>query len=288
MNDNHEFRLVITPFCNYKCFFCHNEGSVKEDLSFWLSPKDYAFVARVGKELWGWDTITITGGEPLVSPIYREVCELIAKEGVKITTVTNASLVSSPKKILTHNSQINVSLHTMNPDIYKTITNSLYSLENVLNTLIGIRAHFPDMAIHLNHAVIRNINNSMYEMERVIKFATKINAEAKFIDLASSKQELVVPFEEIEQSLMLLGFEKINSNKWQSFFVRGEDRAIVTRCGFSERNSDLGHRNLFLTPDGKVKNDTDNPIDLLREIHSRDSDAFAEKVEYYFPPAKRI
>ena len=45
------------------------------------------------EKLWGWDTITITGGAPLVSPIYREACELIAKEGVRITTVTNASLV---------------------------------------------------------------------------------------------------------------------------------------------------------------------------------------------------
>ena len=31
------------------------------------------------EKLWGWDTITITGGEPLMSPIYREACELIAK-----------------------------------------------------------------------------------------------------------------------------------------------------------------------------------------------------------------
>lgn len=100
MNNGNEFRVVITPFCNYRCFFCHSEGLVEECTPMLLSPKDYAFAVRAAKYLWGWDTVTITGGEPLISPIYGEVCSLIADEGVKITTVTNASLIANPKKIL--------------------------------------------------------------------------------------------------------------------------------------------------------------------------------------------
>lgn len=194
MREKHEFRIVITPFCNYRCFFCHGEGFIEECTPLLLAPEDYCFVAKVGKKLWGWNTVTITGGEPIISPIYREVCGLIAKEGIKITTVTNGSLISSPKKILIDNNQVNISIHTMNAETYKRITGSSYPLKRIMDTVIAVRSCFPDMMIHLNSIVIRGLN---------------------------------------------------------------DDRS-------------------------------DFPVNLLREIHERDMEGFAEKVEWYFPSAKRI
>ena len=171
MKDEHEFRIVITPFCNYRCFFCHSEGFIKESTPLLLSPADYGFVAKAAKELWGWDTLTITGGEPLISPIYRETCEAIAKEGVRITTVTNASLISSPKKILAHNSQINVSLHSMDPDVYRRITCITYPLNQVIDTIISVRSFYPEMAIHLNATVIRGVNDKPEDQQGCALFA---------------------------------------------------------------------------------------------------------------------
>lgn len=215
---------------------------------------------------------------------------MIAKEGIKITTVTNGSLISSPKKILIDNNQVNISIHTMNAETYKRITGSSYPLKRIMDTVIAVRSCFPDMMIHLNSIVIRGLNDEPLEMEKIIKFAARIGGEAKFIDLASSNQKIVVSFEEIEKNLMVLGFEKVKSDNWQSFFSRNEEKAIVTRCGFSEQSINRGDRNLFLNPDGTIMNDdrSDFPVNLLREIHERDMEGFAEKVEWYFPPAKRI
>lgn len=265
IKEKHEFRIVITPFCNYRCFFCHSEGLVEEYTPLLLTPKDYAFIVKAGKELWGWDTVTITGGEPLVSPIYRETCELIVQAGIRITTVTNASLISSPKKILTHNDQVNISIHTMNPVVYKKITGSSYPLSQIIDTVIAVRAYFPNMIIHLNSTVIRGMNDKPSEMEKVIEFATRVGGEAKFIDLASRNQGLIVSCEEIEQNLNLLGFKKVDGNKWQSFFVRADEKAIITRCGFSEQNNNRGFRNLFIKPDGTIINDSgsDFSVNLL-------------------------
>lgn len=290
MKENHEFRIVITPFCNYRCFFCHSEGLTKESTPLSLSPKDYEFIARMGKELWGWDTITITGGEPILSPIYLETCELIKKAGIKITTVTNASLISSPKKILMHNSQINVSIHTTDPKKYRDITGTDYPLSSIIDTIIGIRVNFPKMTIHLNSTVIRGVNDTPLEMEKIIKLASMIGAEAKFIDLASDDKSLVVSYDQIEENLKSLGFKKVDFNNWQSFFVRNDERAIITRCGFSIQNSENGYRSIFLNPDGTITTDSDKkaPINLLREIHSQDKETFAKKIEWYFPPAKKL
>lgn len=290
MKEKHEFRIVITPFCNYRCFFCHSEGVIEECTPLLLTPQDYGFIAKAGKKLWGWDTITITGGEPLVSPIYREACELIAKEGVRITTVTNASLVSSPKKIFAYNSQVNIFLHTMDPVIYEKITGSSYPLDRVIDTVIAIRSYFPNMILHLNYMVIRGMNDDPLEMEKVIRFASRVDGEAKFIDLASTNKKIVVPYEEIEKNLLLLGFEKTKSDNWQSFFSRADEKAIITRCGFSEQNSNRGYRNLFLNPDGTISNGSGSDLrtNLLLEIHERNIEGFAKKIEWYFPPAKRI
>lgn len=290
MKDSHEFRVVITPFCNYRCFFCHSEGFIEEFTPLLLSPRDYGFVAKAGKTLWGWDTLTITGGEPLVSPIYREVCEKIAKEGVRITTVTNASLISSPKKLLANNSQLNISIHTMNQAVYKRITCSSYPLSQVIDTIVAIRSEFPNMPIHLNSTVIRNLNDDIQDMERLIWFANKIGGEAKFVDLASTNTNSIVSCEEIEEKLISVGFWKSDESTWQTLFERNNERAIVTRCGFSENSIGRGYRNLFLNPDGTIStgDKADLSVNVLREIHEQDMDGFAKKVEWYFPPAERI
>lgn len=291
MIDKHEFRIVITPFCNYRCFFCHNEGFVEEYTPLLLSPRDYGFVIRTAKKLWGWDTVTITGGEPLISPIYRETCELMVKEGIKITTVTNASLVSSPKKILANNSQLNISLHTMNPVVYKKITCTSYPLDQVINSIVAIRSEYPDMIIHLNSTVIRGMNDDPADMNDLIKFAGRIGGEAKFINLASSNQNLVVPIEEIEERLLHLGMEKVDESAWQSVFKGDQGHVIVTRCGFAKDDTQQrGVRNLFLNPDGTISHDGGGgfTINLLREIHEQNIDGFAKKVEWYFPPAVRV
>ena len=287
-SNDHELRIVITPFCNYKCFFCHGEGLIQESTPLLLSPDDYAFVVRTAKRLWGWDSVTITGGEPLISPIYRETCEAIANEGVRITTVTNASLLASPHKILLHNSQVNISLHTLDPLVYKRITGTDYPLERILATIILVRAELPNLPIHLNMTVVRGLNDTPEQIEAVLRFARQVGANVKLMDLASQDKSIVVSCEEIEQLLCELGFAVKSKNTWQIFMTRREEKAIITRCGFAEAAIGRGYRNLFLNPDGKINtgNAGDITLDVLRVIHSHDQAAFARMVEWYFPPAK--
>ena len=121
METTHELRIVITPECNYNCYFCHKEGcGCNKRL---LVPKDYQYVAKILKDLLGWHTLTITGGEPLLHPDYRQICKLLKESGLRITTVTNLSLLSNPE-VLVYNDQINISLHSMDAEVYKKITGS--------------------------------------------------------------------------------------------------------------------------------------------------------------------
>lgn len=287
MSNLHEFRIVITPFCNYRCFYCHKEGLTEEFTPLVLTPKDYQFMCKVAKERWGWDTVTITGGEPFISPIYQETCELIAKEGIRVTTVTNASLIARPKLMLKDNAQVNISLHSMDPQIYRKITQISYPLDQVIDTIISIRAQLPEIEIHLNATILRGWNDSAEELTRITKFAKRVGGVAKFIDLASSNENLIVPVEEIMQTLESVGFEKTKETKWQIYAEKPDgEQAIITRCGFGKKYADWGYRNLFINPDGMLSTEvaSDIPLNLLHEIRSRDADAFASKVEWLFPP----
>lgn len=287
MSAEHEFRIVITPFCNYRCFYCHKEGLTEECTPLVLTPKDYKFMCKVAKERWGWDTVTITGGEPFISPIYQETCELIAQEGVKITVVSNASLIARPKQMLKDIDQINISLHSLTPGIYQRITKTTYPVQEVVDTIISIRAQLPEIKIHLNATVIRGMNDSVEEITKLTKFARRVGATVKFIDLASANEHLIVPVEEILQRLTEAGFKKTKETKWQIFVEKDNgEEAIITRCGFGTKYADWGYRNLFINPDGMLSTEVsdDIPLNLLHEIRARDEDAFASKVEWLFPP----
>ena len=65
MNDysNREARIRLTPKCNYKCFFCHEEGGCKTPAADWTS----TLVLLRALKAQGRKEITFTGGEPLLN-----------------------------------------------------------------------------------------------------------------------------------------------------------------------------------------------------------------------------
>ena len=288
METTHELRLVITPECNYNCYFCHKEGcDCNKRL---LVPKDYQYTAKILKDLLGWHTLTITGGEPLLHPNYRQICKLLKKSGLRVTTVTNLSLLSNPET-LAYNDQINISLHSMDAEVYKKITGSKIPVSQIIDKIKAIRTNLPILDIHLNATIIRNKNDDIKSMENLVQFATKIDAKAKFIDLASENAKEVVPYEEIKTKVSKMGFKKTSEEDWQSYYKRDIDRIIITKCGFSNRNikHSNGYRNLFLYPDGNFKYDKkDASLNLLKEIKEQDTNTIVNSIKDFLPPVKNI
>ena len=288
METTHELRLVITHECNYNCYFCHKEGcGCNKRL---LVPKDYQYTAKILKDLLGWHTLTITGGEPLLHPNYRQICKLLKESGLRITTVTNLSLLSNPE-VLVYNDQINISLHSMDAEIYKKITGSKIPVSQIIGKIKAIRTNLPILDLHLNATIIRNENDDIKSMENLVQFATKIDAKAKFIDLASENTKEVVPYEEIKAKVSKMGFEKTSEEKWQSSYKRNADHVIITKCGFSKQNIEHSneYRNLFLYPDGNFKYDKKiESLDLLKEIKEQDTNTIVNSIKDFLPPAKNI
>lgn len=277
-----EFRFVITPFCNYRCFFCHGESACKQ-IDLMLKPSDYEFLGQVGKNM-GWKTATITGGEPLISPIFKDVTERLKKMDIELTVVTNASLLARPQEMLKNVAQVNISLHTMNPEVYKQIVQVNYPLEKVLSSIVTTRALLPDLAIHLNCTVVRGLNDSVEDFENILKFAREVKAEAKFIDLSTTDRNIATDTDEIIEQLQGLGFEIASKDDWQYHLVRGEEKTRVTKCPFNGKHSNLPTRDIFVDTDGTLYKSYGGylGINVLNEIKSRDEKSLIQKMQVLF------
>ena len=241
----HELRFVLTPFCNYRCFFCHKENANSTAL-FCLNPSDYEFLAQTAYDCFGWNTATITGGEPLISPIFTDVCKRLKKIGVETTVVTNASLLTNPSEMLKNVSQLNVSLHTMQSNVYEWIVKVQYPLEEVLKTIRETRKQLPKLIIHINCTVIKGINDSVEDIESLLKFAKEVNASAKFIDLSTDDESLSTDAETIVLQLRLIGFSIKSKDAWQYHLVRNDEEVIVTKCPFNGKHSEEPVRDIFV------------------------------------------
>lgn len=119
-------RVSITDRCNLRCFYCVPSGP--PDLlerSELLSFEEILRVIRVAATL-GVVKVRLTGGEPLVR---RNVCDLVRKVNdipgiAEVSLTTNGVLLKQMGRSLFEAGlrRINVSLDTMNPEKFNTIT----------------------------------------------------------------------------------------------------------------------------------------------------------------------
>lgn len=275
-----EFRFVLTPFCNYKCFFCHSEN-ICEQMNLILKPCDYEFLAETAKQYFGWNTCTITGGEPLISPIFKDTCERLKSKGIKITVVSNGSLLARPREMLKDIAQLNVSLHTMNPMVYEKIIGVKYPLRDSLNTIRKARRCLPELVIHLNYTVIKGMNDSDDDFEQFLEFARSVDATAKFIDLSSSDKNLATDAEEIVLRMQRLGFRMVNKDAWQFHLDRMEQNIIVTKCPFNGKHTSEPIRDVFVDSNGTLYTSYSgkSTVNALEEIHSHNVEGLVHKIK---------
>lgn len=284
MKEIHEFRLVITPFCNYGYFFCHGEGLTKEHTPLMLTAEDYGFVLSAGHDVLGWDTTTITGGEPLLSPNFRKIVDQAINANVRITVVTNASLLTHPSEVLQGVNQVNISLHSTQQDKYTLITQTTYPVCEIMDAIIRTRVELPKIDIHLNNTIVKGINDSVQDFEAMINFAKLAKSEAKFIDLVTSDQDKSIPVSEIINRISQLGYKVVDTGIWQTVLEKDNNKVYVTRCGFGRTSKIDGIRSIFLNPDGTLSTDCkdDIPVDVLGEIKCRNREMFIKKVNLIF------
>lgn len=278
-------RISVTDRCNLRCIYCMPAAGVclasHKDI---LSYEEIYTITKAATEL-GISKVRITGGEPLVRSGLPELIRMLAQiNGIDdISLTTNGILLrhyaAGLKSAGLH--RVNVSLDTLNPDKFKSITRGGNNLADVLAG-IEVAKSIGLNPVKLNMVVMSGIND-----DELLDFAAKtINDgwHVRFIELMpvadeSSMASKFISVSEVRKRLELLGkpepcLPSAGSGPAKYFRFPGARGTIGFITPVSEHFCFHCNR-LRLTADGKLRLCllSEDEIDLKQPLRSGISSA---------------
>lgn len=252
-------RISITDACNLKCSYCMPEsGRFVTPKNNLMTPDEIDFFASVFTGL-GINKIRITGGEPLLRKDIACILDLLSRHSAELAITTNAFLADKFIDVFSGAGikNINVSLDTMNPELFQEITKSNHFKKILSNIYLLLQKNFN---VKVNFVVMKEINeHSIFDF---IEWTRDFPVEVRFIefmpfDKNKWSHEKVFSYNEILNLLKTkYNFCKIEDglhDTSRKFRVEGHTGifgiiSTITKpfCGECNR--------LRLTSDGKLKN----------------------------------
>ncbi|MDH5324480.1 MAG: GTP 3',8-cyclase MoaA [Gammaproteobacteria bacterium] len=175
-------RLSVTDRCDLRCVYCLPKGFKSfEEPEHWLNADEIQRLIGAFGRL-GVNRIRITGGEPLL----RKNLPQLAQQLSALPGIDDLSLSTNAVQLQRHAhalkqanvSRINVSLDSLQPERFKTITNG-GKLEKVMAGLMAAKeAGFKP--IKINMVVMRGVNDD--EIEAMVDFCIAHDFTLRFIE----------------------------------------------------------------------------------------------------------
>ena len=204
-------RISVTDRCNLRCIYCMPAEGVRlmshEDI---LTYEEIYTIAQAAAEL-GIKKVRLTGGEPLVRLELAQLIKMVAQiEAIDdISLTTNGTLLARHAAELKQSGlgRVNISLDTLKPDRFKSITRSSFNIGDVLEG-IDVARSVGLNPVKLNVVVMSGVND-----DELIDFATKSIEEdlhVRFIEFMplngmSTTALYFVSASEMRRRLELLG-----------------------------------------------------------------------------------
>jgi len=273
------FRISITNKCNLQCFYCHREGHDSNNNRY-MTPEEIGIIAKTSTKF-GVRKIKISGGEPLLRKDICEIIENIKDEKIKdISLTTNGILLENLADKLKDAglNRVNVSLDTLNPNLYRKIT-KFGDVNKVINGikraidvgLTPLKVNFLAMSINIK------------DLPDIMEFCRDIGAILQIIEFIPLKEELkkyyydISPIEnEIKEKADKVITRKFMQNR-KKYIVDGLEIEFVRPMDNSEFC--MHCTRIRLTYDGYLKPcllRDDNLVDILTPLRR------GEELEPYF------
>ena len=255
-------RISLIEKCNLRCTYCMPENGVeltpKENLMTSAEVIDIAtlFVKN------GVNKIRLTGGEPLLRKDFTEILAGLSQLPVQISITTNAILVDRYlEDFKKYNlNDINVSLDTLSPEKFNTITKRNQFEKAFQNILLLINEGFN---VKMNVVLLKDFNEN--EIIDFIEFTKMNSINVRFIEFMpfsgnSWDKSKLVSFKEI--------LDKVNENYSSDQIVPIKNELNFTARNFKIKDykgsfgiissvtnpfCDVCNR-IRLTANGKIKN----------------------------------
>lgn len=255
-----ELRLLITQKCNFKCAFCHGEGySIHhEQKKECFDHLDYSYLYKVCKKNFGWNTVTISGGEPLLRKDACEIAKNLFQEGANIKLVTNGYLLGRNVEIGKYLNRVNVSLNIMDDAFFKKIVQTNCDLESQLESIKQFKHHNSEVSIMLNSVLL---SESLKEdvLDKMIQFSKSIDGKLKFIEIYPKENKYFIGIEDFEKLLIQTGFHNIYSDYEKKVYSKDNVDIGLTKvlCATAKSLDNPGkhckeNSSVYIAPDGDI------------------------------------
>ncbi len=182
-----DLRVSLTDRCNLRCTYCMPPEGLP-----WLPGRDLldteetARLVRLAVERLGIEEVRFTGGEPLLRADLPEIVAAVAAlrtaDGRRVRTAmtTNGIGLASRAETLAAAGldRVSVSIDSLDPDRYRTITKRDRHGEAVEGVLAALAANLTPVKI--NSLLVRGVNDG--EAPDLLAWACDVGAELRFIE----------------------------------------------------------------------------------------------------------
>lgn len=169
------FSIILPGTCNAKCTFC--TWTETKTMESYLKRVKYVLDTLPNYFI----SVSVTGGEPLMSPYFWDVVNLIEKprwERVGVTTNGSFLTESVIDKLQGKFEYINISRHHYSDEI----NNSVFNIQNIPSTKrlkeLCRYANKRNIPISLNCVLSKHLPPTVKEIKKFVTFAKNIGAHA--------------------------------------------------------------------------------------------------------------
>lgn len=181
-------RFIVTPHCNLRCFYCHNEGFSKSESFSPLPLKDAEKILLLLKKK-GVLGVCLTGGEPLCYGGFNDVLDIVTKiyGGDNTHISTNGIFLSEHLDFIAEKNikRLNISCDAIDEFTYSQITGG----ENVFKKVIMNiqRAISKEIFVNVNCILLKGINTDPKYINSMLEFWKNMGVRLSFLRLCFSK-----------------------------------------------------------------------------------------------------
>ncbi|WP_340819110.1 GTP 3',8-cyclase MoaA [Methanolobus sp. WCC4] len=270
-------RMSVTDRCNLNCIYCHNEGHIGHSNE--MSVDTIVNIVDVASQF-GIDRLKISGGEPLLRKDLEDALVRLP-ELRDVSLTTNAVLLEKRAASLKDAGldRVNISLDTLDPEKYHTITNCRKgTFDKVLD---GIHAAVDAglTPVKLNMVLLKDLNDD--EIADMLEFTRGYggNVLLQLIELMDFRDlpQYRIDSKEVERSLLTSSSDvKVRElHKRKKYIINGAEVEFVRPVDNTEFCANCNR--LRVTADGQLK-----PCLLVSDDHVDVSHATKEELPDMF------
>ncbi|MGC8618534.1 MAG: GTP 3',8-cyclase MoaA [Thermoplasmata archaeon] len=177
-------RIQVNATCNFKCFFCHMEGT--DENAATLTPEEIERVVAIAAEN-GVNRVKFTGGEPLLRKDLEDIIARTRKHiNGDISLTTNAYFLKQRVNDLKDAglNRINISMHSIEPDKFVDITkvDALDIVEEGIDTAVDAGLS----PVKVNFVVLKGINED--QIDAMIDFTASKGVILQLIEYETDRE----------------------------------------------------------------------------------------------------